>query len=55
MECFPNQTRELDAYLLHIIELANSYTGRAYWQYHTAFAKKQPTCGLMWLGLIELL
>ena len=40
LECFPKRARELDAYLLHIIELANSYTGRAYWQYHTAFAKK---------------
>ena len=40
LERFSNRARELDADLLHIIELANSYTGRAYWQYHTAFAKK---------------
>ena len=40
LERFLNRAIELDAYLLHIIELANSYTGRAYWQYHTAFTKK---------------
>ena len=40
LECFPERARELDAYMMTIVELATKYTGRAYWQYHIQFAKQ---------------
>ena len=40
LEHFPEQSGELDAYLTHILGLASSYTGNAYWHYHSLFTKK---------------
>ena len=40
LERFPERARELDAYMMTIVELATKYTGRAYWQYHIQFAKQ---------------
>ena len=40
LERFPHRSRELDAYLINIIDLTTKYTGKAYWQYHTQFAKQ---------------
>ena len=40
LERFPHRSRELDAYLINIIDLATKYTGKAYWQYHTQFSKQ---------------
>ena len=40
LERFPHRSRELDAYLINIIDLATKYTSKAYWQYHTRFAKQ---------------
>ena len=51
LERFPNRARELDAYLLHIIELANSYTERTYWQYDNVFAKKAAN---LWANAVRL-
>ena len=39
-ERFPDCARELDSYLLHILGMVSSYTGKAYWQYHTLFSSK---------------
>ena len=40
LERFPERSGELDAYLAHILGLASSYTGNAYWHYHSLFTKK---------------
>ena len=40
LERFPHRSREPDAYLINIIDLATKYTGKAYWQYHTQFSKQ---------------
>ena len=37
---FREQSGELDAYLAHILGLASSYMGNAYWHYHSLFTKK---------------
>ena len=49
LEPFPERARELDAYMMTIVELATRYTGRAYWKYHIQFAKQAAslwTCGI---------
>ena len=40
LERFPEQSGELDAYLAHILGLASSYMGNAYWHCHSLFTKK---------------
>ena len=40
LERFPERSGKLDAYLAHILGLASSYTGNAYWHYHSLFTKK---------------
>ena len=40
LECFPEWSGELDAYLAHILGLASSYTGNVYWHYQSLFTKK---------------
>ena len=40
LEHFPERSEELDAYLAHILGLACSYTGNAYWHNHSLFTKK---------------
>ena len=43
LERFPRRADELDAYLLRILNLASTYTGLAYWHYHSLFLYKAAT------------
>ena len=43
LERFPRQADELDAYLLRILNLASTYTGLAYWHYHSLLSLKAAT------------
>ena len=43
LERFPRRADELDAYVLRILNLASTYTGLAYWHYHSLFSHKAAT------------
>ena len=49
LEHFPERSGELDAYLAHILGLSCSYTGNAYWHYHSLFTKKAASLWERWV------
>ena len=40
LECFSERSRELDAYVAHLLGLVCSHTGNAYWHYDSLFTTK---------------